>query len=85
MERVALLGVGQELGAAVVEQDDVVFLRAVAFAGLARAAVHGIVAGHGLAGAGGGEHRQEKREVGELRQDLLDAQQRDHRLAAARR
>ena len=72
--------IGEELGAGIVEQDDVEFLRAVAFAGLARAAVHGVVAGKGLAGAGGGEHRQEEREVGELRHDFLDAHERDQRL-----
>jgi len=56
VERVALLGVGQQFGAAIVEQDDVELLRSVDFAGLARSAVKRVVTGKGLPGAGGGEH-----------------------------
>src|SRR5271156_254356 len=51
VERVALLGVGQQLRAAIVEQDDVKLLRAVAFAGLARTAVKRVVTGEGLPSA----------------------------------
>ena len=80
MQRVALLGVGEQFRAAVVEQHDVKFLRAVGFAGLARAAIHRVVTRQRLAGAGGGEHRQKQREVFKPRQNFLDAEQRDHRL-----
>src|ERR1035438_3464065 len=60
MKRVALLGVGEEFRAMIVEQDDVPFLRAVAFAGLARAGIHRVVARHRLAGAHRREHWQEQ-------------------------
>ena len=80
VEGVALFRISEQLGAAVVEQHDVVFLRTVAFARLARTAVHRVVAGEGLAGTGGREHRQEERQVLQLRQHLLDADQRDQRL-----
>ena len=47
VERVALLGVRQQFRAVIVQQHDVTFFRAVGFAGLARAAIQRVVAGHG--------------------------------------
>src|SRR5205814_3723447 len=79
VKRVALFGVGEKLGAAVVEQYHVIVLRAIGFAGLTRPAVEGVVTRHGLSRAGGGEHRQEQGKVSEARQYLFDAEQRDHR------
>src|SRR5665213_2988123 len=63
MERVALLGVGEQFRALIVEQHDVPFLRAVAFAGLARAAIHRVVTRQWLARSRRREHRQKQREV----------------------
>src|SRR5207237_6102545 len=51
VKRVALFGVGEELGAAVVEQYHVIVLRAIGFAGLTRPAVKGGVTRHGLSRA----------------------------------
>src|ERR1039458_182605 len=61
MECVALLGVGEEFRAMIVEQDNVPFLRAVALAGLAWAGIHRVVTRHRLAGAHRREHRQKER------------------------
>lgn len=60
---IALFGVGEQLGAFVVENDEMKFLRAVNFAGLAWTTIERIVTGEGLARACGGEHGQEKGEV----------------------
>ena len=76
-ESVALFGIGQQFGAAVIEQDDVELLRAVAFTRLARAAVHGVVAGHGLAGAGGCQHWKKQSEILKTGQQLLDPDNRN--------
>ena len=69
----------------VVEQHHVIFLGAVHFARLARAAIHGVVTTQGLARAHRRQHRQEQRQVLEPRQHLLDAHQRDHRPRQRRR
>ena len=56
MQSVTLLGVGEELGAVVVQQNEVEFFRAVHLAGLAGAGDHRVVTGEGLARPGGGQH-----------------------------
>ena len=68
MERVALFGVGEQFRAMIVEQDDVEFLRAITFTGLARAAKQCIVTRQRLAGPRGREHRQKQRQIFQPRQ-----------------
>ena len=72
-KRVALFGVRQQFRAAVVQQHDVKFLRAVGFARLSRSAIKRVVAGDGLPGARGGQHRQEQGEVGKSGQNFFNS------------
>ena len=72
-----LLGVSQKLRAAVIEQNNVKFLRSIWLTGLTRAAQQGVVTGQRLASPGRGEHRKKKREIREFRQDFLNADDRD--------
>ena len=78
VQGVALFGIGQEFGATVVEQHDVPLDGAVGFAGLPRSTIKRVVAGDRLARPGRGQERQEQREIFELGQNLLNAQQGDH-------
>ncbi len=59
VQGIALLGVGQDTGAGVVHEDEVEFLRSIAFAFLPRTRIERVVARHRLAGAGGGQHREQ--------------------------
>src|SRR5258707_953271 len=75
VQRIALLGIGQEFRAPIIEQNDVIFLRAIGFAGLSRAAIKRIVTGYRLAGARRREHGKKKREVLKARQNFFNAEQ----------
>ncbi len=63
MQGVTLFSVRQQTGAAVVQQHDVKFLRAVGFTASARAGDKRVVACQRLTGAARGQHRPEQREV----------------------
>ena len=84
MERVALLGIGQEFGAMIVQQHDMPFLGTVAFAGLAGAGIHCVVTRQRLTGAHRGQHGQKKRKIFKFRQDFFDAEQGNHRFGQRR-
>src|SRR5580693_7096342 len=63
MESVALLGIGKQAGATVIEEDHVKFLRAVGFALLPWSADQRTIRGDGLARATPGQQRPEQRKV----------------------
>ena len=77
VERIALFGIRQQFRAAVVQQYDVKFFRAVGFARLAWAAVKCIVAGDGLSRARRGQHWQKQRQVGKFGQDFFNSDKRN--------
>src|SRR5436190_13731827 len=58
MKRVALLGVGEQLGPMIIQQDDMILFWSVGLTRLTRAAIERVVTGERLAGAGGGQHRE---------------------------
>src|SRR4051812_559099 len=74
MERLARFFVGQNAGAAVIEQDHVKLLRTVAGCD---AGPDGVVWVHALAGRGVRQKLEENFEVVERGDDLLDAEHRD--------
>jgi len=63
VQSVALFGIGEQFGAAIIEKDDVKFFGACEFVRSARAADQSVVASDGLARAGCGEHRPKQREI----------------------
>ena len=65
VQGIALLGVGQQARAVIIEQHDMKLLGTVDFTRLPRPAIHGVVAGQLLARAGGGEYGEEKRQIGQ--------------------
>ena len=67
----------ENLGAAVVEENDVELLRAIGFARLAGASDDGGVDGEWLSGRAAGEKLEKDGEVVELWDDFLDAHERD--------
>ena len=75
----AILGLGEDFGAAVVQQDEVKFLGPIFFAGAARAAEDAGVDGHWLAGGTAGEEFEHDCQVREARHKLFDADEADER------
>ena len=73
MQRIALFRIREQPGPAVVEQDHVEFLRSIRLAGLTRSADERIISRQRLAGAAGREQRPQQREIFELRNQFLDA------------
>ncbi len=67
------LGIGEQRGAAVIDQHDVELLRAVGLNGRTRTANQGAVGGDGLAGAGGCEHGPQDGEIAHAGNDFLNA------------
>ena len=79
MQGITLLSVGEEFCAPVIEQHHVPLLGTIAFAGLARAGIHGVIASHWLAGTGSGQHWQKQRKIGKARQYFFNADEGYHR------
>ena len=77
MEAVALFGIGQNRRAGVIEEHQMHLLRPVALPRPGRSGIERVVTGQRLAGAGGGEHRQEHGQIVEMLHHLLDARQRN--------
>jgi hypothetical protein len=85
VQGVPLLGIGEQARPVIIEQDHVELLRSVDLARLPRSAEHRVVTGEVLAGASSGEHREQKRQIGELRHHLFDADHGHMHLGQSRR
>jgi hypothetical protein len=77
MEAVALFGIGQDCRAGIIEEHQMHLLRPVALPWPGRPGIERVVTGHRLAGARGGEDRQEHGQIVEMLHYLLNARQRN--------